>query len=54
MNMSLLNIIVFSIAASAFVAVIAGLFWLGERMFGASDDHANTRRLPVGHPEDQR
>jgi hypothetical protein len=54
MNMSLLNIIVFSIAASAFVGVIAGLFWVGERMFGASDDHANARHLPIQHPDDQR
>lgn len=53
-NMSLLNIFVFAIATSAFVAVIAGLFWMGERMFGATDASAGTRHLPIEHPEDQR
>lgn len=54
MNMSLMNIFVFSIATSAFVGVIAGLFWLGERMLGATDDHVISRHLPIEHPEDQR
>jgi hypothetical protein len=53
--MSLLNIIVFAIATSAFVAVIAGLFWLGERVFGAAGDNVRSQRhLPIEHPEDQR
>ena len=55
MNMSFLNIFVFALATSAFVAVIAGLFWLGERAFGVAGATASPQpHLPLEHPEDQR
>jgi hypothetical protein len=52
--MNLLNLLMFSIGTCAFVMIIAGLFWVGERLFGNPDHAVYPRHLPLEHPEDQR
>ena len=41
--MSLLNILIFSIETCAFVAVVAGVFWICERLFGKANASVHPR-----------